>query len=107
MGAGRPKKADPQRLYVIAHQFYLDFRRGAEVPRRWHHDPKLYQELTANLEELSLVGDGDRARHESLANEEIRMGRLDASRREERIQYIADSELWVRRETYRRNASEE
>jgi hypothetical protein len=106
MGAGRPKKADPQRLYVIAQQFYCDFRRLAEGSRRWHHDPKLYQELTANLEELSLVGDGDRARHEYLADEEIRMGRLDASRREEKIQYIADSELWVRRETYRRHAGE-
>jgi hypothetical protein len=106
MRAGRPQRADPGSLYAIAHQFYWDFRRLAEGSRRWRDDPKLYQELTANLEDLPLVGDGDRARHEQLADEEIRMGRLDASQREERIQYIADSELWVRRDSYLRDAGE-
>jgi len=106
MGAGRPRRADPGSLYAFAHQFYWDFRRLAEGSRRWRNDPKLYQELAANLEELPLVGDGDRARHEQLVDDEIRTGRLDGSRREERIQHIADSELWVRRDAYIRDAGE-
>jgi hypothetical protein len=104
MGAGRPQRADPGSLYAFAHQFYWDFRRLAEGSRRWRDDPKLYQELIANLEELQLAGDGDRARHEQLADEEIRAGRLDASQRQEKIQHIADSELWVRRDVYLRDA---
>jgi hypothetical protein len=106
MAAGRPQKADPGSLYAFAHQFYWDFRRLAEGSRRWRHDPKLYEELTVNLDALSLVGDEDRVRHEQLADEEIRMGRLEPSRKEEGIRHIADSELAVRRETYRRNAGE-
>jgi hypothetical protein len=106
MGAGRPQKADPGSLYAFAHQFYWDFRRLAEGSRRWRHDPKLYEELTANLEDLPLVDNDDRMRHEQLADDEIRMGRLEPHRKEERIRHIADSELTVRRETYRRNAGE-
>ncbi len=93
-------------MYAFAHQFYWDFRRLAEGSRRLRDDPKLYQELSSNLEELSLVGDWDKARHDQLADEEIRTGRLDVSQREERIQHITDAELWVRRDAYLRDAGD-
>jgi hypothetical protein len=107
MSAGRPQKADPWTLYALAHQFYWDFRRLAEGTLRWRFDEKKYLQLTEGLEDLPLVDDEDRARHQQILDEEIRTGRLEISRREERLRDIADSELLVRRESYRQDAAEE
>ena len=106
MGAGRPSKADPGSLYVFAHQFYWHFRLLAEGKVRWRFDEKKYRQLSEGLEDIPLVDDEDRKRHQQIVDEEIRTGRLDASQREERLLYIADSELQVRRESYRREATQ-
>jgi hypothetical protein len=107
MGAGRPSKADPGSLYVFAHQFYWHFRLLADGKARWRFDEEKFQQLTEGLEDIALVDDEDRKRHQQIVDEEIRTGRLEASRREERLVDIADSELLVRRESYRREATQE
>jgi hypothetical protein len=108
MPAGRPEKAPPGSLYAMAHMFYWEFRRLAEGSFRWKFDEKKYQELTAGFEdELQLVDDEDRARHQEIVDEEIRTGRLEGSQREARIRDIGESELFVRRGHYLRVAAEE
>src|SRR5258707_14683964 len=107
MGAGRPQKADPGSLYAIAHQFYWDFRRIAEGTLRWRFDPEKFQQLTEGLDDFPLVDDEDRMRHQRIVDEEIRTGRCEASRRDERLRDIEDAELVARRESYRRDAIDE
>ena len=107
MGAGRPKKADPGALYAIAHQFYWDFRRIAEGYQRRRFSREKYQQLTKGLDEVQLVDDEDRARHQQIVDEEIRTGRLESSRREWRLRDIEDAEVSVRREFRRQEAAEE
>jgi hypothetical protein len=105
MGAGRPQKADPGSMYAFAHQFYWDFRRLAEGTRRWRFDAKKYQQLTEELQGIQLIDDEDRAHHQRIVDEEIRTGRLELPRRDERIRDIEDSELLVRRMSYDQEAA--
>lgn len=107
MGAGRPQKADPGALYAIAHQFYWDFRRIAEGYRRRRFSREKYQQLTKGLDDVQLVDDEDRARHQQIVDEEIRTGRLESSRREWRLRDIEDAEVSVRREFRRQEAAAE
>jgi hypothetical protein len=106
MRPGRPRKVDPGTLYALAHLFYWDFRRLAEGTRRWRFDEKKFLQLTEGLEDIPLVGDEDRLRHQGIVDEEIRTQRLDPSRRKERLQDMADSEVLVRRVSYREEAAE-
>jgi hypothetical protein len=105
MGAGRPRKVDPGALYAFAHQFYWDFRRIADGTVRWRFDAKKYQELTGHLDEIPLIDDEDRARHRRIVEDEIHMGNLDASKRDERLRDIEDSEVSARRMSYWQEAS--
>src|SRR6266567_6581122 len=98
---GRPKQVDSGTLFAVAHQFYWDFHRLAEGPTRWWIDEKKFVQLTEGLEDIPLVDNEDRTRHQRIVDEEIRAGRLEASQREERLQHIADSELSARRADYR------
>jgi hypothetical protein len=107
MGAGRPRKVDPGSLYAMAHMFYWELRMIDEGTRRWRFIPEKYQQLTEGLDELPLVDDEDRLRHAQIVDEEIRTGRLEPGRREERLRDIEDGELFVRRDSYRREAAEE
>jgi hypothetical protein len=91
----------------MAHMFYWELRAIDEGTRRWRFIPEKYEELTEGLDELPLVDDEDRVRHAQIVDEEIRTGRLESSRREERLRDIEDSELTVRREHYRREAADE
>jgi len=106
MTGGRPQKADPGTLYTFAHLFYWDFRRLAEGTLRWRYDAKRYRELTEGVDNMQFIDDEDRLRHQQIVDEEIRTGRLEPSRREERIRSIEDGENTVRRESYRRDAME-
>src|SRR5213080_948394 len=56
---------------------------------------------------MQLIDDEDRKRHSEIVEEEIRTGRLEPSRKQERLRDIADSELLARRESYRQDAAEE
>ena len=104
MPAGRPPKVDPGSLYAFAHQFYWDFRRLAEGTVRWRFDKKEYEQLTREIDEEQLIGDEDRERHRKLAENEIRIGQLQPERKEARLQDIAESETFVRRDWYFRVA---
>jgi hypothetical protein len=107
MGAGRPQKADPGSVYAFAHQFYWDFRRLAEGTRRWRFDGKKFEQLMEDLDGVQLIDDADRERHQRIVDEEIRAGRLEPTRRDERIRHIEDSERIVRRMSYEQEASSE
>lgn len=107
MPAGRKQKADPGSLYVFAHQFYWDFRRLAEGTSKLRYDRQKYDELTEGLDQMELIDEEDKLRHRQIVDEEIRTGRLEASRREERLRDIADSETVARRASYRQQASDE
>src|SRR4029077_6875502 len=104
MSAGRPRKVDPGNLYAFAHQFYWDFRRLSEGSRCWRFNQKKYERLIEDLQGVQLIDDDDRARHQSMVDEEIRTGSLDPSRREERLRNIEEAELSARREFYRQEA---
>src|SRR5712692_7970980 len=103
MPAGRPQKADAGSVYAFAHQFYWDFRRLADGTHRWRFDEKKFLQLTTGLENIPRFDDEDRTRHQRIADEEIRTGRLEASRRQERLRDVTDSEMLVRRESYRQD----
>jgi hypothetical protein len=107
MPVGRPQKVAPGTLYAMAHMFYWEFRRLVEGSFRWKFDEKKFQELTEGLEDLQLVEDDDRARHQQIVDEEIRTGRLEASQREAKTRDIEESELLVRREHLRMAAAEQ
>jgi hypothetical protein len=85
MGAGRPQKADPGSLYAIAHQFYWDFRRLAEGRRRWTLDTVKLQQWTEELENLDVPAEAA-----AKADEEILAGRLEASRKQERLRELEE-----------------
>jgi len=104
---GRPRRVAPGTLYAFAHQFYWDFRRLAEGRVRWRFDRAKYQELTAKLDEMQLIDDDDRTRHEQIVNREIETGELDPFRREDRLRDIAEAEIFARRESYRQQAAGE
>jgi hypothetical protein len=91
----------------MAHMFYWELRAIDEGRRRWRFNREKYQQLIEGLDGLPLVNDEDKLRHAQIADEEVRTGRLEASRREERLRDIADAELVARRESYRLDAVEE
>jgi hypothetical protein len=64
-------------------------------------------ELTEGLSETQLIDDEDRKRHQQIVDEEIRTGRLEQSRRQERLRDITDSELLVRRDSFRQDAADQ
>lgn len=107
MRAGRPQKADPGSLYAFAHQFYWDFRRIAEGSRRWRFNRETYRQLTEGMEDIELIDDADRARHQRFVDEQIRTGSLEPSRKDERLRDIEDAEVLARREFYSRQAATE
>src|SRR5579863_1355082 len=107
MGAGRPRKADPGSLYTFAHLFYWDLRRIAEGTSRWRFNEKKYHELTAGVDNMSVIDDDDRVRHQQIVTDEIQAGRLEPTRREERLREIEEGEILARRESYRREATED
>jgi hypothetical protein len=71
----------------------------------WDQTPKFLQ-LTEGLEDIPLLGDEDRFRHQGIVDGEIRTRRLDSSRRKERLQDMAGSEVSVRRVSYHEEAAE-
>ena len=85
MPAGRPKEADPGTLYSFAHQFYWDFRRLDEGRRRWALDTGKLQQWTKELENLDIPAEAA-----SKADEEILAGRLEASRKQERLRELKE-----------------
>jgi hypothetical protein len=107
MRVGRPQKADPGTLHAFAHEFYWTFRRLAEGTLRWKFDHEKFRQLTEGLENIPPIDDEDRTRHQRIVDEEIQTGRLEASRREERLRDVADGELFMRREQYRMDAAAE
>jgi hypothetical protein len=104
MSAGRPKKVDPGTLYSFAHQFYWDFRRLSEGRRRWRVNKARYDQLTKEIDNMRLIDDEDRMRHEKMIDEEIQTGRLAPSQREEKLRDIQEVELSVKRQFYEEQA---
>jgi hypothetical protein len=100
MAAGRRRKAEPETLYAFAHQFYWDFRRLSEGGRRRRFNQEKYEQLSEDLDDLQLIDDEDKARHQAMVDEEIRAGSLDPSRRNERLHDIEEAELSARRDFY-------
>lgn len=95
-------------MYAFAHQFYWDFRRLSEGGTRRKFDKDKYNALTERLDEIPLIDEEDRVRHQHIVDAEIAAGRLDNPiRREERLRDIEDSERLVRQESYRREAAAE
>ena len=107
MPAGKPRKANPETLYVFAHQFYWDFRRLDEGSFRWWHDRKKFERLAAEAETDNQLSDEQEARAREVTEEEIRLGRLREDRRDDRIRDIEKSQRSVTREWLRFCAAEE
>jgi len=107
MPVGRPQRADPNTLYFFANFFYWDFRRLAEGSVRWYFDKNKYRQLTEGIDDRQLIDGDDRASHQQMVDEEIRAGRIEASRREEILRDIADSEISARRAGYHLQAAED
>jgi hypothetical protein len=80
MTAGRKRKADPGSLYTIAHQFYWDFRRLDEGRRRRALDTVKHQQWTKELENVDIPAEAA-----TKADEETLAGRLELSRKKERL----------------------
>jgi hypothetical protein len=98
MGAGRPREADPGTLYVLAHQLYWDFRRLAEGRPRKFLGVKKRQELESRVARAKLRIRGSRKRSlEQQVLEQIRLGRLDASEKENKLRDAEQAELFARR----------
>jgi hypothetical protein len=107
MPAGRPEIADPGGLYAMAHMFYWEFRRLAEGFFRWKFDHKKFEELTEGVDQLQLITDEDRERYQQDVDKEIQEGRLESSKREQMLRHIEEAELYVRRDSFRREAADE
>src|SRR5437016_3076329 len=107
MGAGRPKQVDPGTLYAIAHQLYWDFRRLAEGRPRQFLDKRKREELEKRLDKANLqLNRARKARLEKMADEEIRLGRLDAGQKDAWLRDVEDGELRIRREHLRQRLVE-
>jgi hypothetical protein len=98
MKVGRKRRVEPAKLYTYAQHLYWDFRTLAEENIRWGFDRERYHQIVEEIENQPLPADDyDRKLHSLLVEEEIRTGRLEAARREERLQQLERDELAKRR----------
>ena len=105
MPAGRPQQVSPQLLYTVAQQFYGDFRRLAEGRSRRRPDEEKYRQLIDKWENIQFFGDDDKKRHKEIVDRAIQTGRLEVTRKEERLREIEDYEISANRDLYRISAA--
>jgi hypothetical protein len=106
MTAGRPRRVDPQTLYVFAHQFYWDFRRLAEGSYRWRLNEQKYKRLLAEIERTQL-SDEQKSSVKRHVEEEIRAGRLKEEEKQSRLRDEEDGLLRATHEGHRIEAADE
>jgi len=92
MPAGRKQKANPAELYALSQVLYWDFRRLVEGRYRLFHDQRLYQRLIDDPNRTVAYSPPEQARVEKTVDEEIRSGRLDKRKREDRIRELKREE---------------
>jgi hypothetical protein len=92
MSAGRPKRAHPWELYVLSQQLYLDFWRLAQGRYKLFHDPHEYERLMADPTRTIEYSSHEEARVEKDVEEEIRNGRLNRARKQNRISALKREE---------------
>jgi hypothetical protein len=102
MKVGPKRRVEPAKLYTYAQHLYWDFRTLAEGNIRWGFDRERYKQIVEEIESQPLPADDyDRKLHSLQVEKEIRTGRLEAARREERLQQLERAELakrlpWLR-----------
>jgi hypothetical protein len=107
MSAGRPRQVDPGALYAFAHQFYWDFRRLAEGDTRRRLDKAMYEALLARINEIDIqITKGERLHIESVANREMKSGRLKKADKTKFVSNAEESQLIVNRDAMCRRAAE-
>ena len=106
MTAGRPRRVDPQTLYVFAHQFYWDFRRLAEGSYRHRLNQGKYNRLLAEAERTQL-SDEQKSSVKRHVEEEIRAGRLKQEEKQRRLRDEEDGLLRATQEWHRFEAADE
>ena len=106
MPAGRPKRVDPQTLYVFAHQLYWDLRRLAEGSYRWRLNQQKYKRLLAEIERTQL-SDEQKSSVKHHVEKEIRAGRLKEEEKQSRLRDEEDGLLRATHEGHRIEAADE
>ena len=106
MTAGRPRRVDPQTLYVFAHQFYWDFRRLAEGSYRRRLNQGKYNQLLAKAERTQL-SDEQKSNVKQRVEEEIRAGRLKQEEKQRCLRDEEDGLLRATQEGHRFEAADE
>jgi len=108
MPVGRPSQVQPGALYVFAQQFYWDFKQLAEGQYRFRHDDRKYKQLLDQIDKDGVhLSEAQKAALEAAVEEEVRAGRVEASKRKLRLQELEAGNLEVNADWLRRVAAEE
>src|SRR5215831_16907738 len=91
MPVGRPRRADPETVYAIAHLFYWDFRRLLKGRVRRRLDRDKYEKLKTEVEAAPIELTDDQLKSGLQAiKRETKSGLLSAGERENRLSDIHD-----------------